>query len=301
MITEKQKEARSQGIGSSEIAAICGSDPWRSAYDVWALKTGRVEGCEENEAMRLGTALEPTILNLASVALSEKVVRPSTHFVGCMPYMRANIDGMVGVAKRGSPIVEAKSTGVSEGWGAPMTSEVPERVLLQVTWQMMCASSDLAYVACLAAKFGLSFNLYRVEWDEFLAEELAEKAGRFWRCVETDTPPENSIPSMEVLKSLRRTEAEIQIHEDLFKAEREAKKILAEAEEDYENAKAKLVAALGDAKRGVAGPYSINMTSVSTERFDQRAFKEAHPELASQFVAPSTFTRIDIREKKEKK
>ena len=91
------------------------------------------------------------------------------------------------------------------------------------------------------------------------------------------------------------------IPEHLFVAERQAKAALAEAEEEYETAKATLLAALGDAKRGVAGKYSINMTSVSTERFDQRAFREAHPELATQFVAPSSYMRIDIREKKEKK
>ncbi len=300
MITKKQEQARAAGIGSSEIAAICGIDPWRTAYDVWALKTGKVEGGEENEAMRLGTRLEPTILALAGEELGQKVVRPSSHFVGCKPYMRANIDGMVETAKRGSPIVEAKSTGVTDGWGQPGTSEVPERVLLQVTWQMMCSSSDLAYIACLSAKYGLAFSLYRVEWDEHLAEELATKAERFWQCVERDTPPEG-FPSIDVAKAMQRTDSEVAIAEGLFQAERDAKAALAIAEERYESAKGKLIAALGDAKRGVSGPYSINMTQVRTERFDQRAFREAHPDLASQFVAPSTFVRIDIREKKEKK
>ena len=300
MITKKQEQARAAGIGSSEIAAICGVDPWRTAYDVWALKTGRIEGCEENEAMRLGTALEPTILNLAGTELGKKVVRPSSHFVGCKPYMRANIDGMVEVAKRGSPIVEAKSTGVTDGWGQTGTGEVPERVLLQVTWQMMCSSSDLAYIACLSAKFGLAFSMYRVEWDEHLAEELANKAERFWQCVERDTPP-MSLPSLDVAKAIRRNDSEVPIAESLFLEERRTKKIADEAAEAHDAAKSALVAALGDAKRGVAGAYSINMTAVNTERFDQRAFREAHPDLASQFVAPSSFTRIDIREKKEKK
>lgn len=299
MITDKQKLSRASGIGSSEIAAICGVDPWRNAYDVWAEKTGRVDGCEENQAMRLGTALEPTILKLASEELGDRVVRPSSCFVGCKPYMRANIDGMLGSAKRGSPIVEAKSTGVVDGWGQPMTAEVPDRVMLQVTWQMMCSSSDLAYVACLAAKFGLSFSMYRVEWDIHLAEQLAAKAEAFWQCVERDTPPEG-FPSIEVAKALRRTEAEVPIAISLFEAERQAKAAVELATAKHDEAKGRLLAALGDAKRGVGGAYSINMTSVSSERFDQRAFKEAHPDLAKEFVAPSSYVRMDIREKKGK-
>lgn len=300
MITKKQEKARAAGIGSSEIAAICGIDPWRTAYDVWALKTGRVEGGDENEAMRLGTALEPTILKLAGDELGKKVVRPSSHFVGAEPFMRANIDGMLEVAKRGAPIVEAKSTGVTDGWGSPGTSEVPERVMLQVTWQMLCSSSDLAYVACLSAKYGLAFSLYRVEFDEHLAEELVSKAVSFWDCVERDTPPK-SFPSADIAKAMRRTDAEVPIPEALFKAEREAKRVLSAAEDRYEAAKGTLLAALGDARRGVSGPYSINMTQVTSERFDSRAFREAHPDLVTQFTAPSTFMRVDIREKKEKK
>ena len=42
-ITEKQLAARDSGLGSSEIAAILGRDPWRTAWDVWAVKTGRAD------------------------------------------------------------------------------------------------------------------------------------------------------------------------------------------------------------------------------------------------------------------
>ncbi len=42
--TEEQWQAeRLLGIGASEAAAVLGIDPWKSALELWALKTGQVD------------------------------------------------------------------------------------------------------------------------------------------------------------------------------------------------------------------------------------------------------------------
>lgn len=43
MITESERELRTRYIGSSDAAAVCGLNPYRSAYDCWLEKTHRVE------------------------------------------------------------------------------------------------------------------------------------------------------------------------------------------------------------------------------------------------------------------
>jgi len=39
-LTTEQREIRRRYLGSSDIAAIFGMSPWKSAYDVWLEKTG---------------------------------------------------------------------------------------------------------------------------------------------------------------------------------------------------------------------------------------------------------------------
>mgnify|MGYP003308094406 CR=1 FL=1 len=49
---------RRQGIGGSDVAAILGLSPWRTALDVYHDKTGAEKPEAETENMRIGTALE---------------------------------------------------------------------------------------------------------------------------------------------------------------------------------------------------------------------------------------------------
>ena len=58
MTREEWLAERKSGIGGSEAAAILGLSPWATAVNVWLDKTGRAAPQEENEAMRIGTALE---------------------------------------------------------------------------------------------------------------------------------------------------------------------------------------------------------------------------------------------------
>jgi len=300
MITMKQREDRAKGIGSSDAPVILGVDPFRTPYDLWLQKTGRVPPTEENDAMRLGSVLEPVLLQLAGERLAKRVVRPSSVFVGCFPHFRANIDGMVGEAKRGADIVEVKTTSSTDGWGAEGTDEVPDRVRVQVTYQMACASSDLAHVACLSGAFGLAFRLYRVEWDAQLGEYVMDKVNTWWRKHIIDDEPPAQSGSIDILKQRTREQRTVELPQSLFDAELRARAALELAEKQHASAKAALVTALGDAARGVSGPHTVSITEVTTDRFDRKAFEAENAELASRYIVPSGYKRIDIRSRKDR-
>ena len=59
---EEWNRQRRMGIGGSDIGAICGLNKWRTALDVFLEKTGQAQEKEPNEAMRLGTCVEPYIV-----------------------------------------------------------------------------------------------------------------------------------------------------------------------------------------------------------------------------------------------
>jgi len=69
MITEEQLKQRENHVGSSDMAAIMGVDPWRSSADVWFEKTGKLKEQAETEAMYLGNKLEGGVLDFAEEKL----------------------------------------------------------------------------------------------------------------------------------------------------------------------------------------------------------------------------------------
>ena len=303
MITDKQETDRQKGIGSSDVPTILGLNPWATAYDLWLLKTGKVAPVEENSAMHLGTMLEEPVLRLAADRLGQRVVRPSSTFVGCHPYCRANIDGMIGVAKRGSPIVEAKTTGRADEWGEDGSDEVPERVRAQVMFQMACSSSDVAHVAALIGDFGLRFKMFRVNWDADYGMYIMERVQAFWeRNVLTDTPP-SSLPSADAVKRMIRSDSETVIAADLFIREQASKRVLADAEAQYDEARAALHAALGQHRKGASpcGTFSISASTVETERFDTKQWCADNPDAAQVYRVASSHQRITVRVKGAKK
>lgn len=296
MITEKQENERMKGIGSSDVPTILGLNAWSTPYDLWLVKTGQAEGPEENDAMRIGTVLEAGVLQLAGERLGAKIVKATSTFVGCDLFMRANVDGMIGVAKRGSPIVEAKTTGRTEGWGDEGTDEVPEAVKAQVMFQMMCASSDVAHVACLQGDYGLRLKMYRVPFCEDYAGYIHERVRDFWlNHVERRVPPAG-LPSLEVLKRVRRdAEASPVVIDPVFFIEdARCQRLLKEAEATADAARAALMVALGTATAGEGGGYRIKVSKVETSRFDAKAFAEANPEDAAKWTIRSAHNRTTV-------
>lgn len=299
MITDKQREERSKGLGSSDIPTILGLNRWQSQTDLWLRRTGQAAPLETNEAMRLGQVLEPTLLQLAGERIGARVVRPSSTFVGSKPHFRANIDGMVGEAKRGADLVEIKTTGMADEWGADGTDEIPLSVRVQVLYQMACASSSAGWVGCLIGSHGLTFRMYRVQFDSELAEYVMDRANAWWeKHIVGGERPEDAA-SIDVLKSVERTQASIALPISLFEEEEAARLVLENAERSHKVAKSRLVSALGTASRGTSGPYTVSVNDVQVERFDKKAFEAEHADLASRFTVPSGYKRIDIRKRKD--
>lgn len=296
MITDKQESERMKGIGSSDVPTILGLNPWATPHDLWLVKTGQADGPDENDAMRIGTVLEAGVLQLASERLGAKIVKPTSTFVGCHLFMRANVDGMIGVAKRGSPIVEAKTTGRTDGWGDEGTDEVPEHVKAQVMFQMLCASSDVAHVACLQGDYGLRLKMYRVPFCEDYASYIVERVQDFWENHVARRVPPASLPSLEVLKRVRRSDSGtvVQIDGTLFAEDARCQRMLKEAQATADAARSALLVALGTATAGEGGGYRIKISRVETSRFDAKAFAEANPEDAAKWTVRSAHSRTTV-------
>lgn len=255
-ITPEQREQRRKHIGSSDAAAICGRDPYKSAIDVYNEKVHQTEDFS-NPQIEVGNILEPVLIEWVGLEMfrQDTIYNPGINHYHAHDngIMAANLDAWIDEDHH----IEAKTTGMTEGWGDPnVPNEVPEKVLIQCHHQFACAGTKLAYVPVLIGDFGLKFRLYRVERVELLITQIELRCVTFWTdYVERQIAPPDSLPSLEVLKRIIRvpnkivTQADSDYNLDDLSIDYEgAKAKRKDAEELEKGCKALLIGAMDDAE-----------------------------------------------------
>lgn len=181
MLTAEQIAARRRTLGASEIAAVCGMDPFRGVWDVWADKLGLIppESFAESD---MGHLFERPLLEHYSrktgVALTypEKMIHPLHKWVSATP------DGLAS-----DRVVQVKVVGanMAHKWD----DGVPEYVVCQVQWEMFVTGLPLAVVvACVG---GTDYRALDVPADSEIQQSLFDLGREFWEgYVLTGTPPD---------------------------------------------------------------------------------------------------------------
>jgi len=250
-ITKTQLERRKKHLGSSDIAAILGLDRFKSAYDVWASKTDRLPDDSGNAATKAGQYFENGVLEYAEENLGNLIRNQYRSVKGSGIPIGTNVDAIV--VQTGEP-VEAKTAGLfgplMDHWGNENTDEVPDRVIIQASVHMLCTESELCHIAAFLG--GRGFVPFVIRRDETIINVVSETAVNFWeKFVLTDTPPDNSLPSVSTVKRLRREPKSIvQIDDSLVDVWLAAKEAAKAANALKEQTQTEVLAALGDAEAG---------------------------------------------------
>lgn len=191
---------RSSGIGASEAAAICGASPYESPLDIYLRKVGLADPVVETMAMKLGTMLEPVVMELyedearTSIGRRQVFARSASH-----PFLFATLDGITDEGR----IVECKTIGsrLSGQLGEEDSDQVPDQWLIQAHHQAFVAETagipnvDWSRVEFAVLVGGQEFRRFMVEIDEALIAHMLLKLGDFWDRVLTRIPPDVSRPS----------------------------------------------------------------------------------------------------------
>lgn len=181
--TDDWLEARTHGVGASEIPIIAGESPYRSALELWAAKTGRVMeeiDAETAELFEIGHLMEPVLLEIYERRTGrhpKRVHRMLAH--RDVPWALASLDAQAPVRRA----VEAKWSNATRWHG----EGIPDDVLCQVQWQLFVTGWQVADVVALV---GRTPRIVEVPRDQGMIDNLYRLAAEFWGHVESGIPPE---------------------------------------------------------------------------------------------------------------
>ena len=322
MTHDQWLDARSTGIGGSDLASIYNESPWTSAYTLWAEKSGRVpRENTTNDAMEWGNLLEDVVAQRFATECDAAVVkwpvmlRSLTH-----PFMLANLDfllvepddqfkpGTVTLWTGSTPpptwhsILEIKTTGIvgrgsADQWRA---NHVPRGYELQGLHYSAVTGCDAVVFACLVAGEGLVVR-GRLYGDNEIRDAI-DRETAFWESVKTGTEPalDGTTSTSETIgKMFPRHVEGVTVEADDFlmdtladyRAAKERQKAL---DEEVQRLRSQLELALGEAEAMTHEGQTLftYKATKDSETFDAKAFKEAHPDLAAKFVKPKPGYRV---------
>jgi len=279
--------ARQTGIGGSDIGAILGVSPFKTAVDVYLAKTQPNPSDEHSELTYWGHAVEPIIIKRFSEDHAIDVVRPGAIARHAEhEWMVANLDGIIPDERLGVLEIKNVSQFGAKAWGEEGTDEVPLSYVAQVAWYMAVKNYDYGVIAALFG--GNDYREFRIERDDELESALISAGRNFWfNHVMPEIPPEAKTAG-DVLRLFRHDDGSIaeaddelfELYEQLKSAKAEGKRV----ESDIDLIETKIKARMGDAATLTYHGQTLATWKTQTARlFDTRAFEAAHPQLCEQF------------------
>lgn len=280
-------EERRKGVGGSDVAAIMGLSPWKTAYQVYQEKRKEVKDWQGNERTDWGKRMEPAIRQWYSdqtgrpVRVPDKIITHSKY-----PFMLASLDGFTDDRR----VVEIKTARSAKGWGEPGTDEIPDYYRVQVEHYMVVTGFEVADVPVSIA--GGSPELYEVPSDRELQEMIIEACAAFWKRVIEGNPPDavcysdavarfgHSAAKGAVVASSEVLDAVIDL-----RSVRDSKASLEAREEEL---RGRLIIALGDAGDTLVDAAGATLLtyrlSSGRKLFDAKALERERPEIYQQYL-----------------
>jgi len=319
-------EARTKGIGGSDAGTILGVNSYKSAFTLWAERTGLVtDDFKGNEATRLGQQFERPIAEAYAASIADEglvVVAWPVLLQGKHEFQLANVDFLIcrptdanfemfevgkvndhdsvhapaGIER----ILEIKTTGLAGRGNARAWAD--DRVPDSYFWQgahycsVMGGRLPVTFV-CLIGGQGLVVRTVYYTPGEL--DLLVEAEAVFWDNIQTKTEPEVTGGDLPTLKALYPVSDDAVVEVDEFTADLVAeykleKDSIAEAESRLADLRAQIERAIGSAQAlSYEGrtllTYKSNKVGAA---FDAKAFKEAHPDLHAEFTKERNGARV---------
>ena len=179
---------RKNYLGGTDLAAICGLNPYRTALDVYLEKTSDDIAYETNAAMRWGNLLEDVVAKAYSEDTGRTIeIEPNTIYHPEYKFLGANIDRWADDKRR---ILECKTASFlkAKEWGDLGTDQIPESYLIQnATYSAVC---NIPVVDTAVLIGGQDFRIYTYNRNKELEDKIIKIGVNFWHNhIEKRIPP----------------------------------------------------------------------------------------------------------------
>ena len=317
---------RRKGIGGSDVAALLGISPWRTARDLYFDKLNIV-AVEDNEdnwvALEMGHLLEPLVAKIFQHRTGYKVYQIKKMFQHPQySWMLADVDYFVELPDGSTAILEIKTTNYNarDNWWLNGEETVPVYYETQGRHYMAVMNVDRCFFCCLYGNNEEETIIREIRRDESYEEEMIFLEQYFWENhVLTRTPPPYTEDGDLVLESVRRHTGSadqdapvvtldlsltaklmryLQLQEQKKLTEAGSKEI----EADMKRLKAALVAEMGKSCKAVCQQdgvnYIVTYNPVRTPGIDKDnliRLKLDHPDIYEQYVTVSESRRFSVK------
>lgn len=182
---EEWLSIRNRYIGGSDAGAVVGMNPYKSAYTLWAEKTGKLPAFEGNITTRVGAYLEDLVAHMFQEETGKRVQKNNSTLVNSkFPFACANLDRIVCGEKA---LLEIKTTNSLPNMKQIRGGEFPDTWYCQMTHYLAVSELEKAYLAVLVNC--REFHVFELERDEDEIASLMRAEADFWEKVKNNTPP----------------------------------------------------------------------------------------------------------------
>lgn len=301
---------RNTGIGGSDAPTCLGMNPWKSSYELWLEKRGDTEQDDKpltpDDSRWWGLALEDDIAEAfeQTTGLTARAA-PGLLANDTDRWMLASPDRLVYDGDELVGLLEIKTTGLffASEWD---DDELPMPALMQTHHYLMTTGLRVAWVAGLIG--GQKFTCKSIEADDELHKIMHNGEALFWQYVQDGTAPvpDGSESAGRAIKQRwpQATEDDGVVLSTVEYAEAKRYKDLGETIKLLTQQRDQIAQALQDRLGANSAGYyndkvAVRWSNVTTNRLDQAALREAHPDIVAEFTRPSHSRRFTVSARKE--
>ena len=297
---EPAQHDRRKYLGGSDVAAVLGISPWRTPLDVFMDKVGaaRDESPDpgRERVLNRGKRMEPYVLDLLAEETGLRITGRGNRYIDREhDFIAAEIDAEAATGEN----IEIKTVSPFKAreWGDEQTDAIPVHYTAQAMHGLMVTGAEVCVFGVLIG--GDDFRVYRVVRDDETIAAIRAREVAFWQHVVTGVAPEPSTAS-DIARMFDRdagtcVEADADTFADCQRL-RALKASIKASSEEADALEERIKLAMRDAATlTFDGKLLATWKTQTARRFNQRAFTEAHPDLAEQFKTASDSRVFRIR------
>lgn len=290
-------EIQKKGITGTDAGAICGLNPYSSAFQIYQDKiTDEIEEFD-NESMRQGRDLEEYVARRFSEETGLKVRRANAIFQNEEnPFMLADFDRLIVGQKAG---LECKTVSPysSDKWN---DGNIPLHYQMQVQHYLAVSGFDCWYIA--AVVFGREFLIRKIERDEELINYLIDIERGFWynNVLAGIMPePDGSDNCSEMIakmyfKGQENKTINLSGYKEILDRRADLDKLIKKMEKEKKEIDQKIKMEMQDATVALEAGYKISWSNFEQNKLDTKKLKEEKPDIYKEYCKSSTNRRFTV-------